>query len=265
MCVPRKTHLHGQQLVYRDYEVQKMLWAKMGNIEGAAHLVSDKKIRTDLSDPAVLPALCYASETLAVGKTSTPTLIRAQRALERTLPNTNRTLQRSLNCRSADMLSRSILVYAWNAKKRWSGYVVRTDDSEVLANTGPKLKNRGKCVLAAEDYQPTTSVQLIAMEQVHRYDLLRAARRLQQAVNNISPFLFKPLQHAEGAWKQPTKAGQLLSSTQDAEEAGHTFVSEYINHWSVSEEEAAEDWARHPLGRLEVAMNMLIQNNTPIS
>uniref|UniRef100_A0A7I4YFX0 Endonuclease-reverse transcriptase n=1 Tax=Haemonchus contortus TaxID=6289 RepID=A0A7I4YFX0_HAECO len=96
-------------------------------------------------------------------------LVRAQRALERTLLEINRAKQRSLNLCSVDMRSMSGIrdaeVYAWNAKKRWAGHVVRrTDDRETFVNTGPKplkiIKNGWKRVLAAEDYQPTTSVQV---------------------------------------------------------------------------------------------------------
>ncbi|XGW20478.1 hypothetical protein V3C99_003905 [Haemonchus contortus] len=112
---------------------RRCAWAAIGNIKEAAHLVSDKKVRADLFDSTVLPALCYASETWAENRASTLMLVRAQRALERTLLKINRAKQRSLNLRSADMRSMSGIrdaeVYAWNAKKRWAGHVVRrTDD-----------------------------------------------------------------------------------------------------------------------------------------
>ncbi|XGW14064.1 hypothetical protein V3C99_000397 [Haemonchus contortus] len=112
---------------------RRSAWAAIGNIREAAHLISDKKIRADLFDSTVLPALCYASETWAKTNTSTLMLVRAQRALERTLLEINRAKQRSLNLCSADMRSMSGIrdaeKYAWNAKKRWAGYVVRrTDD-----------------------------------------------------------------------------------------------------------------------------------------
>ncbi|XGW28116.1 hypothetical protein V3C99_008152 [Haemonchus contortus] len=60
-------------------------------------------------------------------------VVRAQRALERTLLKINRAKQRSLNLRSANMRSMSGIrdaeKYAWNAKKRWAGHLVRrTDD-----------------------------------------------------------------------------------------------------------------------------------------
>uniref|UniRef100_A0A7I4YY58 Endonuclease-reverse transcriptase n=1 Tax=Haemonchus contortus TaxID=6289 RepID=A0A7I4YY58_HAECO len=112
---------------------RRCAWAAIGNIREAAHLVSDKKVRADLFDSTVLPALCYASETWAENKTPTLMLARAQRALERTLLKINRAKQRSLNLRSADMRSMSGIrdaeVYAWNAMKRWAGHVARrTDD-----------------------------------------------------------------------------------------------------------------------------------------
>ncbi|XGW01095.1 hypothetical protein V3C99_013783 [Haemonchus contortus] len=112
---------------------RRCAWAVIGNTKEAAHLVSDKKVRADLFDSTVLPALCFASETWAENKTLTLMLVRAQRALERTLLKINRAKQRSLNLCSADMRSMSGIrdaeVYAWNAKKRWAGHVVRrTDD-----------------------------------------------------------------------------------------------------------------------------------------
>ncbi|XGW33758.1 hypothetical protein V3C99_017869 [Haemonchus contortus] len=74
---------------------RRCAWAAIGNIKEAAHLVSDKKVRADLFDSTVLPVLCYASETWAENKTSTLMLVRAQRALERTLLKINRAKQRS--------------------------------------------------------------------------------------------------------------------------------------------------------------------------
>ncbi|KAK6035401.1 hypothetical protein COOONC_27093 [Cooperia oncophora] len=116
------------------------------------------------------------------GEQGVSTLTRAQRALERTLLNINRREQRCRNLHSTDMRSMSgildAVVYAWNAKKRWAGHVVRrTDDrwdtrmtlcelserpwkSARLAalqptNTGSKLlkiaNNGGKRVLVAEE------------------------------------------------------------------------------------------------------------------
>nr|CDJ86236.1 endonuclease-reverse transcriptase HmRTE-e01 [Haemonchus contortus] len=112
---------------------RRCAWAAIGGIKEAAHLVSDKKVRADLFDSTVLPALCYASETWAENKKSTLMLVRAQRAPERTLLKINRAKQRNLNLRSADMRSMSGIrdaeKYAWNAKKRWVGHVIRrTDD-----------------------------------------------------------------------------------------------------------------------------------------
>ena len=112
---------------------KKCAWTAMGRIREAAQLISDRKIRAALFDSTVLPALCYASETWAENKASTLMLTRAQRALERTLLNVNRREQRSRNLRSTDMRSMSgihdAVAYAWEAKKRWAGHVVRrTDD-----------------------------------------------------------------------------------------------------------------------------------------
>ncbi|KAK6038711.1 hypothetical protein COOONC_23784, partial [Cooperia oncophora] len=122
-----------KQLTRRYNRRKKCAWTAMGRIREAAQLISDRKIRAALFDSTVLPALCYASETWAENKASTLMLTRAQRALERTLLNINRREQRCRNLHSTDMRSMSgildAVVYAWNAKKRWAGHVVRrTDD-----------------------------------------------------------------------------------------------------------------------------------------
>nr|CDJ95062.1 unnamed protein product [Haemonchus contortus] len=130
---------------------RRCAWAAIGNIKEAAHLVSDKKARADLFDSTVLPALCYASETWAENKRSTLMLVGAQRALERTLLKINLAKQRSLNLRSADMRSMSGIrdaeVYAWNAKKRWAGHVVRRADDRWTTRVTFWYLREVKCTL----------------------------------------------------------------------------------------------------------------------
>ena len=78
-------------------------WAAMNNIKEAAHLVTDPKIRTQLFDSTVLPALCYGAETWADNKTFTMLITRSQRALERVLLNTNPFQQYEEGLRSTDL------------------------------------------------------------------------------------------------------------------------------------------------------------------
>lgn len=108
-------------------------WAALANIREATHLITDKKIRANLFDSTVLPALCYASETWADNKTSATTMTRTQRALERSLLGTNRREQREKNLRSTDLRQQSgirdVASYMSKSKLRWAGHVVRrTDD-----------------------------------------------------------------------------------------------------------------------------------------
>uniref|UniRef100_A0A7I4YXH7 Uncharacterized protein n=1 Tax=Haemonchus contortus TaxID=6289 RepID=A0A7I4YXH7_HAECO len=113
LCVPRPTNLHGQQLGCRDYEAQKM---RMGGIRKHKRSRSPRigqeillvAVRGDLLGSTVLHALCYAFKTRTENKTST---------------------RKSPNLPNADMRSmfgtRYAEVYGWNAKKWWTGHVVR--------------------------------------------------------------------------------------------------------------------------------------------
>lgn len=107
-------------------------WAAMSNIKEAAHLVSDKKIRSQLFDSTVLPAMCYGAETWADNKTSATLMTRTQRALERSLLGTNRREQRDRNLRSADLRQQSgirdAVSYMAIAKHRWAGHITRRND-----------------------------------------------------------------------------------------------------------------------------------------
>ncbi|PIO71408.1 hypothetical protein TELCIR_06698 [Teladorsagia circumcincta] len=100
----------------------------MGSIKEAAQLISDKKIRVDLFNSMVLPALCYASETWAENKTSTMVMTRTlgvgadiaehqpQGADKPQLAQYRYALMSGI---------RDAAGYAWEAKKRWAGHVVR--------------------------------------------------------------------------------------------------------------------------------------------
>ncbi|VDO68062.1 unnamed protein product [Haemonchus placei] len=132
--------------------MKRRRWMAMESIKEAAQLASDKKIRAELFDSRytlVLPAFCYASDMWTENRTSELVLVSAQRAVERTMLKINLAMQRSLNLRSADIRSMT---------------GIRNTEAGMLANTGSKplkiVKNSGKRVFAAEDHQPTTSVQV---------------------------------------------------------------------------------------------------------
>ena len=107
-------------------------WAAMASIRDAAHLISNEKIRSDLFDSTVLPALCYGCETWAVNKTTNMMLTRTQRALERSLLGTNRRQQWLENIRSVDLRKQSgirdAVSFASTAKHRWAGHIIRRND-----------------------------------------------------------------------------------------------------------------------------------------
>ncbi|PIO73910.1 hypothetical protein TELCIR_04103 [Teladorsagia circumcincta] len=142
LCLPRSTHLHGQQLARRNREEKKCAWSAMGTIKEVAQIMSGKKIGADLFNSTVLPAPCDASETWAENNTFTMMMARAQRALERTLLNINSREHISRNLRSTDMRLmsgiRDAVVYTGDTKKRFAGHAVRR-----RTTGGPLASRRG--------------------------------------------------------------------------------------------------------------------------
>lgn len=114
-------------------------WATMKNIKEAALLINDKKIRAQLFDSTVLPALCYGAETWADNKTINTHINTTQRALERSLLGTNRREQYERQLKSADLRKQSgirdAVTYIRKAKHRWAGHLVRRTDDRWTSRT----------------------------------------------------------------------------------------------------------------------------------
>ena len=107
-------------------------WAALGRIKEATRLLSDTKLRAQLFDSNVLPALCYSSETWATNKTVNETMMRTHRALERSLLGHNRRSQWQQGLRSTDLRQlsgiRDVNEYIRTSKHRWAGHVIRRQD-----------------------------------------------------------------------------------------------------------------------------------------
>jgi len=107
-------------------------WTAFNNIGDVLKKLKNPRLRADLFNAAVLPALCYASETWAGTKAQYNRLRTVHRALERKLMGYTIRRQRAEGVTSDDLRKRSQLVdpicYAKKTKHRWAGHVVRRTD-----------------------------------------------------------------------------------------------------------------------------------------
>ena len=118
-----------------DAEISRRIragWAAFHNFKEVLTALSDQKLKAQIFDSCVLPALCYATETWAL---TTRTLVRirtAHRAMERRLMGISLFRQRELSISSVELRNRSLLKdpidYIHAAKHRWAGHVARRDD-----------------------------------------------------------------------------------------------------------------------------------------
>lgn len=107
-------------------------WAAYNNIKSFAHQVSDNRKRAQLFDSAILPALCYASETWASTKGTLNHVRTTHRALERSLMQVSKHQQRRLKISSSSIREKSLVedpqVRIIKGKMRWAGHIARRQD-----------------------------------------------------------------------------------------------------------------------------------------
>jgi hypothetical protein len=107
-------------------------WTAFNNIGDVLKKLKNPRLRADLFNAAILPALCYASETWAGTKAQYNRLRTVHRALERKLMGYTIRRQRAEGVTSDDLRKRSQLedpiCYAKKSKHRWAGHVARRTD-----------------------------------------------------------------------------------------------------------------------------------------
>lgn len=111
---------------------RKAAWCAYGNIKEVTSELTDRKIRANLFDTTVLPALCYATETWATTVSAEKAIQTTHRALERALLGTNRWLQRATGKTSVQLRKlsqiRDPLESTESARLKWAGKVARQTD-----------------------------------------------------------------------------------------------------------------------------------------
>ena len=118
-----------------DAEISRRIragWAAFHNISEVLATLSDQKIKAQIFDSCVLPALCYATETWALTERTLSRIRTAHRAMERRVMGISLFRQRELNISSEELRRRSLLKdpieYIHRSKHRWAGHVARRED-----------------------------------------------------------------------------------------------------------------------------------------
>src|SRR6266481_2800602 len=114
-------------------------WAALGSIRTVTKAARDPKLRADLFNTTVLPALCYGSETWALTKLLENKLRTSQAALERSLVGITLSAQRQRQLHNVDIRNMSkvkdALYYADRSKHRWAGHLMRQTDNRWSTST----------------------------------------------------------------------------------------------------------------------------------
>ncbi|KAE9417822.1 hypothetical protein Angca_009673, partial [Angiostrongylus cantonensis] len=107
-------------------------WGTFKSIEDVVKRTKNTRLRAQLFDSTVLPALTYASETWSLRKQDERSLSVIERAVERTMLGVSRFTQVKDGIRSSDLRQRSkikdAVLYAKQSKIRCAGQVMRMND-----------------------------------------------------------------------------------------------------------------------------------------
>ena len=107
-------------------------WAAFNSIKSVVEDTRDHKLRADLFNTTVLPALSYAGETWALTKAHERRLKSAQASIERRLVGLTLARQRELRLHNSDVRAMSkikdIVLHVDEAKHRFAGHVMRRND-----------------------------------------------------------------------------------------------------------------------------------------
>ncbi|KAE9417440.1 hypothetical protein Angca_006003, partial [Angiostrongylus cantonensis] len=108
-------------------------WVAFKCIEDVVKRTMNTRLRAQLLDSTVLPALTYAPKTLSLRKQDERSLSAIERAVERTMLGVSRFTQVRDGIRSSDLRQRSeikdVVLYAKQSKIRWVGHVMRMNDN----------------------------------------------------------------------------------------------------------------------------------------
>ncbi|WKY01105.1 hypothetical protein Q1695_015254 [Nippostrongylus brasiliensis] len=107
-------------------------WAAYNSIRTVLERASNSKLRADLFNSTVLPALCYACETWSLTRTAEDQLRRVQISIERRMVGMTLRTQRLLRLHNNDVRAmtkvRDIVLHADEAKHIFAGHVIRRND-----------------------------------------------------------------------------------------------------------------------------------------
>ncbi|XGW03198.1 hypothetical protein V3C99_014864 [Haemonchus contortus] len=124
-------------------------WAAFNSIRSVLEDTRDCKLRADLFNSTVLPALSYAGETWALTKTLERRLVSTQASTERRLLGLMLSRQRELKLHYSDIRAMSkvkdALVHVDEAKHRFAGHLMRREDgrwSSATMRWYPREKKR---------------------------------------------------------------------------------------------------------------------------
>ena len=107
-------------------------WAAFHDISDVLATLSNQKMKAQIFDSCVLPALCYVTETWALTERTLSRIRAAHMAMERRVMGISLFRQRELNISSEELRRRSLLKdpikYIHRSKHRWAGHVARRED-----------------------------------------------------------------------------------------------------------------------------------------
>ncbi|KAE9414589.1 hypothetical protein Angca_002656, partial [Angiostrongylus cantonensis] len=108
-------------------------WGVFKSIDDVVKRTKNTRLRAQLFNSTVLPALTYASETWSLRKQDERSLSVIERAVERTMLGVSRFTQVKDRIRSSDLRQLSkikdAVLYAKQSKIRWAGHVMRMNDN----------------------------------------------------------------------------------------------------------------------------------------
>lgn len=144
-------HLNGQPLPEKDSfvylgreinmqgelrpEISRRIragWAAYQNIEPVLKTSKDTRLKANLFNTTVLPALTYASETWALNEADERRLRVTQANMERRMLGLTVTQQRQQGLHNSDIRTMTqfndVVIHADSLKHQWAGHLVRRDD-----------------------------------------------------------------------------------------------------------------------------------------
>jgi hypothetical protein len=111
---------------------RRAAWAAFGNIKAVTDASRDSRLKAELFNSTVLPALCYGCETWGMNSIAEKKLRTAQASIERRMLNMTLYQQRERQLHNTDIREmtkvKDAVQHADEAKHRWAGHIMRRTD-----------------------------------------------------------------------------------------------------------------------------------------